>query len=112
GVFDLVVANPPYVAESRFPGLAPEVRDHEPRIALAAGRDGLALLGALVREAPRVLASGGWLVVETSAGQAGAVRRMVERSNRYARVEVARDHAGIERVVAAREGRGGRSRSG
>jgi release factor glutamine methyltransferase len=97
GVFDLVVANPPYVAEPRFPGLAPELRDYEPRI-------------ALVREAPRVLAPGGWLVVEMSAGQAGAVRAMVEDSDRYQRVEVARDHAGIERVLAAREGRGAWSR--
>jgi release factor glutamine methyltransferase len=109
--FDLVVANPPYVAEPRFSGLAPEIRDHEPRVALAAGADGLALLGALVREAPRVLVPGGWLVVEMSAGHAPAMRRMVEESQRYARIEVVRDHAGIERVFAAREGRGGWTRS-
>ncbi|HLY38931.1 MAG TPA: peptide chain release factor N(5)-glutamine methyltransferase, partial [Candidatus Binatia bacterium] len=66
--FDLVVANPPYVAESHFPGIAPEVRDWEPRVALAAGADGLALLRRLVADAPRVLVRGGWLVVEMSAG--------------------------------------------
>src|SRR5436309_1934327 len=48
GAFDLVVANPPYVAEAELAGLAPEVRDHEPRAALAAGPDGLAALRALI----------------------------------------------------------------
>ena len=110
-VFDLVVANPPYVAEPLVPGLAPEIRDHEPRVALAAGPDGLACLRALVAGASRVLRRGGWLVVEMSAGQAAAVRGMVEASGRYDRVEVVRDHAGIERVLAAGEGTGGWIRS-
>src|SRR5438093_3926468 len=66
--FDLVAANPPYVADAELGGLAPEVRDHEPRVALAAGPDGLAALGRLMAEAPRVLAPGGWLVVEVGAG--------------------------------------------
>jgi release factor glutamine methyltransferase len=100
--FDLVVANPPYVAEGRFAGLPPEVGDHEPRVALAAGPDGLALLRALVVDAPRVLTVGGWLVVEMSAGQADAVCGLVEETKRYVAVEVVRDHAGIERVLAAR----------
>jgi release factor glutamine methyltransferase len=108
---DLVVSNPPYVAEAEIAGLAPEVRNHEPRVALAAGADGLLVLRALVAEAPRVLAAGGWLVVEMGAGQAAAVRRLVEETGRYARVEVVRDHAGIERVLAAREGRGAWTRS-
>src|SRR6266550_2649599 len=97
--FDLVAANPAYVTDAELGGLAPEVRDHEPRVALAAGPDGLAALGRLVAEAPRVLAPGGWLVVEIGAGQAAAVRRLAEASGRYVRVEVVRDHAGIERVL-------------
>src|SRR5207248_1705720 len=67
--FDLVAANPPYVTDAALGGLAPEVRDHEPRVALAAGPDGLAALGRLVAEAPRVLAPGGWLVMELAAGR-------------------------------------------
>jgi release factor glutamine methyltransferase len=102
-----VAANPPYVTDAELGGLAPEVRDHEPRVALAAGPDGLAALGRLVAEAPRVLAPGGWLVVEVGAGQATAVRGLA----RFARVEVVRDHAGIERVLAMRLGGGGWTRS-
>jgi len=105
--FDLVVANPPYVAEARFPGIAPEVRDWEPRVALAAGADGLALLRRLVADAPRVLVPGGWLVVEMSAGHAEAMRAIVDATGQYDGIELVRDHAGIERVLAARTGRRG-----
>src|SRR5438034_547894 len=73
--FDLVAANPPYVTDGELGGLAPEVRDHEPRVALAAGPDGLAALGRLVAEAPRVRAPGGWLGGGVGAGEAPAVRR-------------------------------------
>ena len=81
-VFDLVVSNPPYCADGAFADLAPEVRDHEPRGALAGGRDGLDVLRALVATAAPVLASGGWLVVEMGAGQAEAVRVLIERDGR------------------------------
>jgi release factor glutamine methyltransferase len=104
GALDLVVSNPPYVAEGEVGRLAPEVRDHEPRTALAAGPDGLAVLGALVTGAPRVLVPGGWLVVEVGTGQAEAVRARLGADGRYAAVETVRDHAGIERVLAARRG--------
>src|SRR5437773_920753 len=96
--FDLVAANPPYVADAELGGLAPEVRDHEPRVALAAGPDGLAALGRLMAEAPRVLAPGGWLVVEVGAGQAAAVRRLA-------------DEAGAEKRQAGRPGLGPAARA-
>src|SRR5438552_3778284 len=109
--FDLVAANPPYVTDAALGRLAPEVRDHEPRVALAAGPDGLAALGRLVAEAPRVLAPGGWLVMEVGAGQAAAVRRLADTTGRYVCVEVVRDHAGIERVLALKLGGGGWTRA-
>src|SRR5437764_711211 len=65
----------------------------------------------LAVEAARVLASGGWLVVEVGAGQAAAVRRLAETTGRYVRVEVVGDHAGIERVLALGLGGGGWTRS-
>ena len=105
--FDLVVANPPYVAEPCFPGIAPEVRDWEPRVALAAGADGLAVLRRLVAEAPRVLVPAGWLVVEMSAEHAEAMREIVTATGRYDGIELIRDHAGVERVLAARTERRG-----
>jgi release factor glutamine methyltransferase len=106
GTFDLVVSNPPYVAAGEIDTLMPEVRDHEPRAALAGGLDGLGVLRALVAGAARVLAPGGWLAVEMGAGQAEAVAGLVEADGRYAATHTARDPAGVERVLAARR-RGG-----
>jgi len=99
--FEVVVANPPYVAEAELATLAPEVRDHEPRAALAAGADGLAAIRRLLAEAPSVLTAGGWIVLEIGHGQADAVRRLVRAGGCYDRTVVRRDHAGMERVVAA-----------
>jgi len=104
GAFDLVVANLPYVPTADLGGLAPEVRDWEPRTALDGGPDGLAVVRALVATAPEVLAPGGWLVLEVGEGQAAAVAAAAGRRG-YGRVEVVRDAAGVERVVAT-EGRG------
>ena len=100
--FDLVVANPPYCALGAV--VQAEVRDWEPATALYAGADGLDALDALVDEAPRVLVPGGWLVVEVGIGQAEAVVARMRTGGRYDRSEVARDLAGVERVVAARRG--------
>src|SRR5207247_6102268 len=73
--FDLVAANPPYVTDAALGGLAPEVRDHEPRVALAAGPGGLAALGRLVAEAPRGPGPGGWRGVGGGGGAGRAGRR-------------------------------------
>jgi release factor glutamine methyltransferase len=100
GGFDLVVSNPPYCAEGELATLAPEVGRYEPRMALAAGPDGLAVLRALVADTAAVLRPGGWLVLEMGAGQAGAMRGLVERDGRYGAPEIVRDGAGIERVLA------------
>lgn len=103
--FDVVVSNPPYISDADLAGLEPEVRDHEPRQALAAGADGLDAYRVLVTQAPAVLAPGGWLVVEMGAGQANAVQALVGVVGQYARCVVERDVAGIERVLAAQVAR-------
>ena len=100
---DVIVSNPPYVAEAELPGLMPEVRDYEPRLALsgdtgAAGTDGTALHRRLLAEAPAYLAPGGRLLLEVGAGQADAVADAA-RAAGYAEVFVRRDFAGIGRVV-------------
>jgi release factor glutamine methyltransferase len=111
GAFDLVVSNPPYVADEELLALAPEVREHEPRVALAAGPDGLAVLRALAVQAPGVLAPGGWLVVEMGVGQAAAMAKCVVRDARYGQIRMVRDPAGTVRVLAA-ECRGGEEGGG
>jgi release factor glutamine methyltransferase len=73
GPFDLVVANPPYIPTGELPTLMPEVRDHEPQLALDGGRDGLDAYRVLAAQADTVLAPGGWLLVEVGSGQAPAV---------------------------------------
>jgi release factor glutamine methyltransferase len=103
GAFDLVVANLPYCRTGELARLAPEVRDWEPRTALDGGPDGLDVIRALVATAPDALAAGGWLVLEVGIGQAAAVAAAAAARG-WARIEVFRDAAGIDRVVAA-EGR-------
>lgn len=73
GPFDVIVANPPYVAEDARGELAPEVRDHEPARALFAGADGLAAYRELAPDIARLLAPDGLAVVEIGAGQGHAV---------------------------------------
>ena len=99
GPWDGVVANPPYVAEAELDGLAPEVAHHEPRAALAAGRDGLAVIERLVGEL--AAAAVPWAALEVGAGQAPAVRGRLAAAG-YAVTEARPDLAGIERVVVAR----------
>jgi release factor glutamine methyltransferase len=98
--FDLVVANLPYVSDAELPTLEPEVRDHEPRLALAGGADGLAVVRRLIAAAPEALAPGGWLVLESGRGQAPGVRAGLADAGRFAAPIVVRDGDGIERVTA------------
>jgi release factor glutamine methyltransferase len=73
GPFDIIVSNPPYIVSSEIAGLAPEVRDFEPRRALDGGPDGLAFYRLIAATAPGLLAPGGAVIVELGAGQAEAV---------------------------------------
>lgn len=69
GVFDLIVSNPPYIPAGEIAGLAPAVRDHDPRLALDGGDDGLDPYRILARDLPARLAPGGIIVLEIGAGQ-------------------------------------------
>jgi release factor glutamine methyltransferase len=100
GSLDLLISNPPYVAESEEPGLPREVRDYEPRLALFAGPDGLDVYRRLIVDAARVVKPGGWLMLELGCGQAEAVRAML--ASGWDEIEVTSDLAGIPRVLAAR----------
>jgi release factor glutamine methyltransferase len=98
--FDVVVSNPPYIAESERSSLEPEVRDWEPAGALFAGADGLSVVNAIVDGAWDQLNEGGLLAVEIGAGQGDAVReRACERG--YAAVRVITDLAGRQRIALA-----------
>jgi len=100
--FDLIASNPPYVSEQEIEGLEPEVAVHEPRLATVAG-DGLNAYRRLLPDAREHLVEGGWLVLECGAGQAAWLVSELDRLG-YGAADVARDLAGIERVVSARWG--------
>ncbi|MFL6600675.1 MAG: peptide chain release factor N(5)-glutamine methyltransferase [Steroidobacteraceae bacterium] len=97
--FDLVVSNPPYVAEGD-PALQDAALKHEPHIALASGVDGMSAIREIVRSAPQYLERRGWLLLEHGSDQAAAVaRELVVRG--FGHVRSHRDLAGHERMTEA-----------
>jgi len=99
--YRLAVCNPPYVAEADLETLARDIVDHEPRVALVAGADGLAVVRRLAGEARARLEPGGVLLVEVGAGQAGAVTELLGAGG-LEDASVHRDLGGVDRVVEAR----------
>jgi release factor glutamine methyltransferase len=100
GRFDLIASNPPYIPAADIAGLAPEVRDHDPRLALEGGADGLDAYRALARIAARRLSPGGLALFEVGAGQAEAVLALCAEAGLVPR-GARRDLAGHARVTAA-----------
>jgi release factor glutamine methyltransferase len=99
--FDLVASNPPYIAESDLEGLQKEVREHEPRVALTPGGDGLAVIRRLLTEAPRFLKSGGHLLIEIGFEQHEQVAALIDPKV-WTLLDIHRDLQGIPRTVALR----------
>lgn len=98
--FDLIVSNPPYVAQDDWQKLDRPVKDFEPRKALIAGRDGLKFIRQMVRKAGTFLKPGGFLVLEVGAGQEAEITRWLEPD--WSEIEVLSDYSGFPRVVSAR----------
>ena len=96
--FDLILSNPPYIAEPDYPDLPPEVLA-DPKLAMTAGEDGLDAIRVIVREAPAYLASGGRIMFEIGYDQAAAVARLTESDDRYQSINIIKDLNDIERVV-------------
>lgn len=104
--FDVVVSNPPYIAESERGELDSEVRDWEPEAALFAGTDGLGVLRTLAQGAKEHINSGGLLALETGSGQTEIVAKLIRGVGGFAEPRVVPDLAGRARVVlAAYQGR-------
>ncbi len=100
GELDGAVSNPPYVAREEMSDLMPEVRQYEPEVALLAGSRGLECIERIVRGAPVFLRPGAPLVIEVGAGQAGRVAGLIRATGAFLGVEVRRDLAGHDRIVA------------
>ncbi|MEW6755728.1 MAG: peptide chain release factor N(5)-glutamine methyltransferase [Candidatus Latescibacterota bacterium] len=103
---DTIVSNPPYVPSGDLAGLAPEVRDHEPRLALEGGADGLTFHRRIAAEAWEFLTAGGGLFVEVGDGQAAAVQGLLEAAGRYDQIGATNDLNRVPRVVSARRAPG------
>lgn len=97
--FDLIVSNPPYVAERAVEGLQREVRNFEPRVALTAGVDGLSVIRRLLTEGHGYLKGGGFLIFEIGFDQHEAVRQIIDE-NSWKLLEIHDDLQGIPRTVA------------
>jgi release factor glutamine methyltransferase len=95
--FDLVLINPPYIAEPAIPTLMPEVRDHEPLTALAAGPDGLEAYRLLLPRLPALLTPGGIAVLEIGQGQGADVATLAPLE--LSLLELRKDLAGIPRAA-------------
>jgi release factor glutamine methyltransferase len=95
---DVIVANPPYVRHDDIAGLAPEVKDHDPHLALDGGKDGLDAYRAILEEAHHWLKPDSWVVVEIGHDQGPAVRKLFQNAG-LDDVLVEKDLAGLDRVV-------------
>jgi release factor glutamine methyltransferase len=99
--FEIIVSNPPYVAESDRDQLSVEVRDHEPALALFAGEDGLDVYRRLIPAAFDALVPGGFLLLEIGYGQSPAIAELLTCSG-FEQIEFTPDLQGIPRVACAR----------
>jgi release factor glutamine methyltransferase len=99
--FTVIVSNPPYVGEGQRDTLTPEVRDHEPSMALFAGADGLTVIHELIDGAPDRLESGGLLALEIGLGQADAVVGRIEAARAFREARVVPDLTRRPRIVVA-----------
>lgn len=98
GKFEIIVSNPPYIASAEVEKLMPEVRDHEPRMALDGTEDGLYFYRRIIEEAGKHLVSSGMLFFEIGYDQGQAVSELM-RAQGYREVQVVQDYAGLDRVV-------------
>ncbi len=101
GPFDLVVSNPPYIRSADIEALAMDVRNHDPRLALDGGVDGLDAYRIIAAQAPGILKPGGALVVEVGIGQAADVERIMAASGLVPEAAARPDLAGVLRAMVA-----------
>lgn len=99
--FDLIASNPPYINEADLFNLQREVREHEPRIALTPGADGLRMIRRLLADAPRFVKHGGYLLIEIGYDQHAAVEQMID-AKIWQLLDIHKDLQGIPRTVALR----------
>ncbi len=98
--FDLIMSNPPYIAVSEMEDLMPEVRDHDPRMALTDEGDGLSFYRRIASECKNYLKPDGYLILEIGYDQGESVPEILKEAG-FGKVRVTKDLAGLDRVVTA-----------
>ena len=100
--FDLILSNPPYIGEADLAALEPEVGQHEPRLALDGGPNGLNCITQILDTAPNHLRPGGWLILEIGYDQGEAVQDLAQKSAAYDESVVDKDFSGLDRIARFR----------
>ena len=98
--FDVIISNPPYIRSDEIPSLMPEVRDHEPHIALDGGKDGLEFYRRIIGGAPEHLINYGRIFLEIGYDQGEEVTGILEDAG-FTDISVVKDYGGNDRVVRA-----------
>ncbi|MFK7777386.1 MAG: peptide chain release factor N(5)-glutamine methyltransferase [Gimesia sp.] len=101
--FDIIVSNPPYIPDSEIESLEADVRQHEPRLALAGGADGLDYYRRIIQEADSYLKEEGVLLLEFSPEQESSLKQLFEASGKYTELRVKADLAGRSRVIIGKK---------
>ena len=103
GRFDLVVCNPPYVSTAEFETLDKNVREHEPKLALLAGDEGLDVYRRIVEKVDDLLKDNAALILEIGYAQGPAVRELLEQTNIFAQIKIEKDYHNNDRIVTAKK---------
>ncbi len=98
--FNIIITNPPYIPTAEIATLEPEVREHEPQLALDGGDDGLEFYRRILNEAPAHLNRGGSLYMEIGAEQAAAIEKIAAETEAYeSEITIKKDLAGKDRIM-------------
>ena len=101
GKLDLAISNPPYIPKDIYEKLPKEVKNHEPKIALLGGKDGLKHIREIIQKAPLFLREKGWIILENHFDQGERVRQLLIK-NRFTLVEIVKDLSGVGRFTIGR----------
>ena len=101
GQFDVLVCNPPYVTNAEYEDLMPEVKDHEPKLALTAGADGLDIYRRIAADAGAFMKDGAVMLLEIGCSQAQAVSDLLQARG-YCDIRIVKDLSELDRVVICR----------
>jgi len=102
GIYDIIVSNPPYIATKELESLMPEVREHEPMLALDGKEDGLYFYREILKQAGHFLKEGGFLCFEIGYDQGKALKDMLLEHG-YKEVQIIKDLAGLDRVAVGKK---------